>query len=116
MITPKDAEICTGDCDYCGHRRTVPGTDARIDREPSYYCALARQEGMDMYFSDAIYHLDDRMSDQEIEETGFMTAAELKAYNMGFNDALDRVEELLRREQSAERLHNTAGRKAGERT
>ena len=45
-----------------------------------------------------------------------MTAAELKAYNMGFNDALDRVEELLRREQSAERLHNTDGRKAGERT
>lgn len=69
-----------------------------------------------MYFSDAIYHLDVRLSDPEIEETGFMTAAELKAYNMGFNDALDRVEELLRREQSAERLHNTAGRKAGERT
>lgn len=83
--------VCTGECDYCGHRRTVPGTDERIDREPSYYCSL-------------------------FEETGFMTAAELNAYNMGFNDALDRVEELLRREQSAERLHNTAGRKAGERT
>lgn len=83
--------VCNGECDYCSHRRTVPGTDERIDREPSYYCSL-------------------------FEETGFMTAAELKAYNMGFNDALDRVEELLRREQSAERLHNTAGRKAGERT
>lgn len=63
--------------------------------------------------------MDDRgdlLSDPELADSGFMTVAELKAYNMGFNDALDRVEELLRREQSAERLHNTAGRKAGERT
>ena len=58
----------------------------------------------------------DLLSDQEIDEWGFMTARELAAYNQGFQDALDRVEELLRREQSVERLHHTAGRKAGERT
>ena len=31
---------CTGDCDYCRYRSTVPGTDERIDREPAYYCSL----------------------------------------------------------------------------
>lgn len=33
-----DDETCDGDCDYCQYRRVVPGTDERIDREPSYYC------------------------------------------------------------------------------
>ena len=31
---------CSGDCDYCEHKRTVAGTDERIDREPAYYCGL----------------------------------------------------------------------------
>ena len=33
-----DFEGCNGECDVCKHRRTVPGTDERIDREPAYYC------------------------------------------------------------------------------
>ena len=33
-----DIEDCDGECDTCKHRRTVPGTDERIDREPCYYC------------------------------------------------------------------------------
>lgn len=33
-----DEESCDGECDYCTHKRTVPGTDERIDREPAYYC------------------------------------------------------------------------------
>lgn len=38
----QDAEDgdCNGDCDYCPFKKTVPGTDDRIDREPSYYCGL----------------------------------------------------------------------------
>lgn len=35
-----DYDECTGDCDYCRYKYTVPGTDERIDREPSYYCGL----------------------------------------------------------------------------
>ena len=31
---------CDGECDYCRYRMTVPGTDERIDREPTYYCGL----------------------------------------------------------------------------
>lgn len=38
-------DLCSGDCDYCYWKRTVPGTDERIDREPSYYCALFEKEG-----------------------------------------------------------------------
>lgn len=33
-----DIEDCDGECDTCKHKRTVPGTDERIDREPAYYC------------------------------------------------------------------------------
>lgn len=90
MSVTGDMIECNGECDYCRHKRTVPGTDERIDREPSYYCSMS-------------------------VKTSAMSANELIAYNAGFNDALDRVEELLRREQRAERLHNTAGTKAGER-
>ena len=38
-----DDEICSGDCDYCRFKRTVPGTDERFDREPQYYCAMAAE-------------------------------------------------------------------------
>lgn len=31
---------CPGECDGCRYKGTVPGTDERIDREPSYYCRL----------------------------------------------------------------------------
>jgi hypothetical protein len=34
----KKADVCDGECDTCKHRRVVPGTEERIDREPSYYC------------------------------------------------------------------------------
>lgn len=33
-------DACSGDCDYCPYKRTVPGTDFRIDREPAYRCGL----------------------------------------------------------------------------
>lgn len=33
-----DIEDCDGECDTCKHCRIVPGTEDRIDREPSYYC------------------------------------------------------------------------------
>lgn len=31
---------CDCECEYCPYVRIVPGTDERIDREPSYYCGL----------------------------------------------------------------------------
>lgn len=31
---------CNGECDYCEFKRTVKGTEDRIDREPAYYCYL----------------------------------------------------------------------------
>ena len=47
MILAKQEEIeiredmgCDGECDHCPYKRTVPGTDERIDREPAYYCSL----------------------------------------------------------------------------
>jgi hypothetical protein len=33
-----DIEDCDGECETCKHRRVVPGTEERIDREPAYYC------------------------------------------------------------------------------
>ena len=47
LILQKQEEIealeeeCSGDCDYCRYKYIVPGTDERIDREPSYYCGLS---------------------------------------------------------------------------
>lgn len=84
----KNLSICTGDCDYCRHKRTVPGTDERIDREPSYYCALWEE-------------------------------AEVRAYNRGYNDALDRVEQLLggslTRKDAHKRSNTQPADEAGER-
>lgn len=38
IIRSKEADVCDGECDTCKHRHVVPGTEARIDREPAYYC------------------------------------------------------------------------------
>ena len=36
---------CDGECDYCKYKRTFPGTDDRIDRDPAYYCERSVIDG-----------------------------------------------------------------------
>lgn len=38
---PESRGLCNGDCDSCYFKAVVPGTDERIDRDPSYYCEFS---------------------------------------------------------------------------
>lgn len=44
-------EDCNGDCDYCRFKRTVEGTDERIDREPAYYCGLFDETKEELHYN-----------------------------------------------------------------